>query len=174
VIWDEGRCRPGRRSRRGGPFYLVRLRHLEAGHVVLRNRGTVCRCRGRLAVSGVHLTSDSTRGIGGRRLIERRARRRRRLPRLHRSSRAQTALRRLTVVPGDAATAGATATEAEATTSAANENTRCMPYLLSEYGLPLSMHYGRQPATVSHAWADRVATCREAPACSGPACGNVT
>jgi hypothetical protein len=25
-----------------------------------------------------------------------------------------------------------------------------MPYLLLEYGLPLSMHYGRQPATVSH------------------------
>src|SRR5207247_1298018 len=43
----------------------------------------------------------------------------------------------------------------EAATSAANENRRCMPYLLLEYGLPLSMHYGRQPATVSHACACR-------------------
>src|SRR6266568_5388814 len=67
-------------SRRGGPYRLVRLRHLEAGHVVLRNRGTICRRRRRLAVAGVHLTGDSTRGIRRRRLVKRRARRRRRLP----------------------------------------------------------------------------------------------
>jgi hypothetical protein len=36
------------------------------------------------------------------------------------------------LVAGEAATAGATATAVEAATSAMNENTRCMPYLLSE------------------------------------------
>ena len=61
----RGREPPRKRSRRGGPFRLVGLRDLEAGHVVLRNRRSVCRCRSRLAVSGVHLTSDSTSGIGG-------------------------------------------------------------------------------------------------------------
>jgi len=166
---------PRTQSRRGGPFRLVGLRHLEAGHVVLRNRGTVRRRRRRLAVPGVHLTRDSTGGIGRRRLVERRARRRCRLPRLHRGSRAQTALRGLTV-----GTRRCRQRRSHDDCSQSS-NERCE----REQALHAVPPFGVRPATVNalrstagngflRLGKPRCWSCRGAPGCPGPRFGNVT
>ena len=116
---------------------LVGLGHLEAGHVVLRNGGAAGGRGSVLPVPGVHLTCDSTGGVGRRRLVESRPWRRGCVPQLHRSSRAETAPGWLTLSTRRCGQGRSHHHRSQRSDKRDEQEKRCMPYLLSESGLPV-------------------------------------